>query len=218
MHENKDNYQCLLSSALSIPVWEGWVKQESYSLRKIEIRKILPNLCWCPWLGWARWLSANHLCTSNGCNFMLLGCWMVLPRPPWEMSSAALGRNIKISTRSKMCPTCSSFTKSLLFALLRPLLGTIPTWQLGSGCTDLLVILQDVFISIGIHWILFPLMWIKGFPSIPPLFYFVFCAAPVLTALVMEPLGIPKSPVMMCVTHAWEGKEMLLAPLQQKKL
>lgn len=57
---------------------------------------------------------------------MLPGCWVVLPRPPWEMSSTSLGRNIKSSARSKMCPTCSSFTKSLLFALVQTTPGNPP--------------------------------------------------------------------------------------------
>lgn len=184
-HENKDTFQYLLSSALSIPMLEGWVKQEADSLSSLE------KHTWYPWLGWARWPSANHLCTGNGRNFMLLGCWGDLPRPPWEMSSASLRRNIKSSTSSKMpvVPCLLFLDQSPPFLLSsKPLLGTLPIWQLGSGCTDLLVILQGIVPSVWIHLVFFPPMWINGLPSTPPLFYLVFSAAPVLTALVMQPL------------------------------
>lgn len=46
------------------------------------------------------------------------------------------------AAKCPLCPTCSSFS-SLLFS--RRLLGTLPAWQLGRGCTDLLVILQGYF-------------------------------------------------------------------------
>lgn len=105
---------------------------------------------------------------------MLLDCWGDPPRPPWGMSSASLRRNTELHKQQNACCALPAFPwpKPSFLLFSKPLLGTLSLWQLGSGCTDLLVILQGIFIS---ESICFCFLSCEAMDFPPSLHYFIWC-------------------------------------------
>lgn len=135
---------------------------------------------------------------------MVLGCWKDLPRPPWEMSSVSLRRNTKSSTSIKISvvPCLLFLTKALLSALPQTIPGTLPIWQLGSGCTDLLVILQGIFIYVWIHFGFFTShvnQWASLHPSIN-----LFCVLWSSSTNCFDNVAFMNTQELCCVLHTQE--------------